>query len=287
MAPAAADAGRRRDRSPRISRDPGFAEHVCLALIAEGVSHGWALGSLLGPSGELGRIWSLSRPLTYRAVDLLATRGLIDREGRRSGPGRDRIVLEVTAAGGAVARHWLDTPVAHLRDVRTELLVKLTLRVRAGLDNETFLAAQEARFEPAIRALTGEGPSLVPVPAAVGPADDLVGLWRRESARAVRRFLREARGEATGSGPVSADARAATESRTGPDLRLSARNQVRARIVGVQQGEVLSSVRAAVDDNQVLTSIITRDAVDELDLTRGDAVVMIVKSTEVMVAKAP
>ena len=42
-----------------------------------------------------------------------------------------------TPAGRRVAKRWLDAPVQHLRDVRTELLVKLALRDRAGLDNET------------------------------------------------------------------------------------------------------------------------------------------------------
>ena len=31
--------------------EPSFAEHVCLALVVEGVSHGWAIGSLLATDG--------------------------------------------------------------------------------------------------------------------------------------------------------------------------------------------------------------------------------------------
>src|SRR5262245_50728496 len=38
------------------TRPLSFAEHVCLVLISQKVSHGWALGSLLAPEGELGRI---------------------------------------------------------------------------------------------------------------------------------------------------------------------------------------------------------------------------------------
>ena len=67
----------------------------------------------------------------------------------------------------------------HLRDVRTELLVKLFLRERAGLDNQPLLALQLELFESTIDALT-----------STDPDDDFVDLWRRESARAVRRFLR-------------------------------------------------------------------------------------------------
>jgi PadR family transcriptional regulator AphA len=244
--------------------EPSFAEQVCLALIVEGVSHGWALGTLLGPDGELGRIWALSRPLTYRAVDQLVDKALVARAGRTSGQGRDRVVLGATAAGRSVAERWLDTPVRHLRDVRTELLVKLALRNRAGLDNEVLLAAQQEVFEPAIGVLT-----------STRDDDDLVDLWRRESARAVRRFLDQA------LHPVQATSTAK------PEMRLSARNQLRATITTVQHGEVMSTIKAVLTDGQPLTAAITRDAAVELDLAPGDAVVLIVKSTEVMVAKAP
>jgi molybdopterin-binding protein len=184
------------------------------------------------------------------------------------------VTLAVTAAGRERSRRWLDTPVAHLREVRTELLLKLALRARAGLDSDDLLAAQQARFDPVIDALLSPGRSSHP--------GDPVDVWRRESARAVRRFLAQARQRSTPH-PGRAD--------RGPDpelteLRLSARNQVRATVAAVDHGDVLSTVKATLGDGQVLTAVITRDAVDELDLAGGDAVVMVVKSTEVMVAKA-
>lgn len=159
-----------------------MAEEVCLALVAEGVDHGWAIGALLAPDGELGRIWSLSRPLTYRALDQLVEAGFVRRVGTEPGRGRARTVVAVTPAGRRAARAWLDAPVAHLRDVRTELLVKLELRRRAGLPLAPLLDAQDAVFAPLVAALTGGR-----------PPTDPVALWRRESARAVSRFLAAAR----------------------------------------------------------------------------------------------
>src|SRR5512143_3733303 len=87
-----------------------FAELVCLTLVIQGVAHGWALGSMLAPGGELGRIWSLSRPLTYRAIDGLVDKGLVTRSGQRPGQGRERVALVATAAGRRAAKRWLDTP---------------------------------------------------------------------------------------------------------------------------------------------------------------------------------
>ena len=67
---------------------------------------------------------------------------------------------------------------------------------------------------------------------------------------------------------------------------MSARNQLRGTITAVQHGEVMSTIKAVLGDGQPLTAAITKDAADDLDLAPGDAVVMIIKSTEVMVAKA-
>jgi PadR family transcriptional regulator AphA len=239
-----------------------LAEWVCLALISQQVSHGWALGTLLAPDGEIGRIWTLSRPLTYRAIDGLVDKRLVARSGHAAGRGRDRVVLTATPAGRRLSRRWLDVPVDHLRDVRTELLVKLLLRERAGLDSTSLLVAQQERFEPAIAALT-----------STHPDDDLVTAWRRESARAVRRFLDEA------LNPLG------DRSATRPEIRLSARNQLRCTVAAVHHGEVMSTVHAQLSDGQPLTAAITKDAAMELDLAPGDAVVVIIKSTEVIVAK--
>jgi PadR family transcriptional regulator AphA len=218
-------------------RELSLAERVCLTLIVQKVSHGWALGTMLARDGELGRIWTLSRPLTYRAIDGLVDKGLVTRTG-------------------------LDAPVEHLRDVRTELLVKLALRERAGLDNARLLAVQQERFAATIDALT-----------STHSDDDLVDLWRRENARAVRRFLDQALhpSPARDGSP--------------PELRISARNQLHGTVTAVHHGEVMSTAKAVLGDGQVLTAAITKDAAADLDLAPGDAVVMIVKATEVIVAK--
>jgi PadR family transcriptional regulator AphA len=235
---------------------------VCLTLITQNVAYGWALGTMLAPDGELGRIWALSRPLTYRAIDGLVDKGLVIRTGQAAGRRRDRVLLAPTPAGRRLVTAWLDAPVEHLRDVRTELLLKLFLRERGGLDNAELLATQQLLFAPKIDALT-----------SAGPGDDLVDVWRRESARAVRRFLDQAL-HPPGHLPVGP-----------PELRLSARNQLPATVTSIRHGEVMSTVTAALGDGHAITAAITKDAAADLDLAPGDAIVVIIKSTEVIVAK--
>jgi molybdopterin-binding protein len=242
----------------------GLAEQVCLALIVEGVDHGWAIGTLLAPDGEVGRIWSLSRSLTYRAIDQLVDRRLVSRRGVAAGRGRERSLLRATSSGRRSAAAWLASPVAHLRDVRSELLLKLALRERSGLSKDELLRAQRDRFAPGIESLTAHADD-----------GDAVARWRAESARAVRRFL---------DGELYASARTATQ-RPPTTLRLSARNQLDATVERISHGDVMSAVRTRLPDGQALTSVVTNDALGDLDVTEGDAVLVVVKSTEAMLAK--
>jgi molybdate transport system regulatory protein len=53
----------------------------------------------------------------------------------------------------------------------------------------------------------------------------------------------------------------------------------------VTHGDVMSTIKVALPDGQQLTAAITRDAAEELDLAPGDPVVVVVKSTEVMIAR--
>ena len=67
-------------------------------------------------------------------------------------------------------------------------------------------------------------------------------------------------------------------------LAISGRNQLHGIIEEVRSDGLLSQIYLRVGD-QVLTAVITRDAVAELKLKRGDTAVAIMKSTEVMIAR--
>ena len=70
----------------------------------------------------------------------------------------------------------------------------------------------------------------------------------------------------------------------GTIVTLSGRNQLRGIVEEVRVEGLLAQVRLRVGD-QRLTAIITRDAVDELRLRRGDEALAVIKATEVMVAR--
>src|SRR5580765_6176456 len=79
-------------------------------------------------------------------------------------------------------------------------------------------------------------------------------------------------------------ARKRARPRTGVIVALSGRNQLRGYVEEVRVEGLLAQVRLRIGD-QMLTAVITRDAVEELKLRRGDDALAIIKSTEVMIAR--
>src|SRR5581483_2184051 len=128
---------------------PGLSltEWVVLALLAEGPSHGFAVARTLSRATALGQVWTVPRPLVYRAIGRLEQHGLIAEAGEEPGdPGPRRMVYEVTGKGRKAAAQWRAEPVRHLREVRTALLAKVILRQRAGERLTPLIAEQRSVF---------------------------------------------------------------------------------------------------------------------------------------------
>jgi DNA-binding PadR family transcriptional regulator len=159
-----------------------LAEHTILAMLSERPAHGFAIARLTAPGGELGQIWHIPRPVVYRSLGRLLEAGLITPTAVESGRGPQRTVYTVTALGRQAAARWLDTPVEHVRDVRTQLLLKLALLDRAGRDPTDLLRRQRAVLEPIAAAVKAERPQ--------GKGFDVTLLaWRRANAAATLDFL--------------------------------------------------------------------------------------------------
>ena len=67
--------------------------------------------------------------------------------------------------------------------------------------------------------------------------------------------------------------------------KLSARNRLKARITKVEKGPITASVKLTITVPATMTAIISKEAVEDLELKAGDEVDAIVKSTEVIIAK--
>jgi len=68
-------------------------------------------------------------------------------------------------------------------------------------------------------------------------------------------------------------------------LKISARNSIDGVVSEVEKGAVAAVVKVRVSEPFTITSLITKEATEDLKLKKGDKVSVIVKSTEVIIAK--
>lgn len=68
-------------------------------------------------------------------------------------------------------------------------------------------------------------------------------------------------------------------------MKMSARNQLKGTVKSVKPGSVMAEIVVELPDGQEIVSLISLASAQELNLTTGDAVVAIVKSTEDMIGK--
>ncbi len=166
-------------------RDLSLTEWAALGVLCEGRAHGWAVAAALLPDGEIGRVWSSSRPLTYRAITLLRDRGYVvevGSEASRGGP--NRRLLEVTPKGRRAFRSWRSRPAGHVRELRTELMLKLVFHDRADVDPAALLERQRGLLVAQERALG----------LRLSRSDGfgrVLDLWRLSNIRAAIRFVQD------------------------------------------------------------------------------------------------
>jgi DNA-binding PadR family transcriptional regulator len=154
-----------------------------LGAVGEGPTHGFAVAQLLASDGPLGRVWTVARPAVYAAFHKLLRSELISAGPVTAGNrGPSRTTVTLTEEGAVVLADWLASPVDHVRDVRSLLLLKLALLDRRAIDPVPLLAAQRELLLPRITALTAQRN------AAAGFERTLTQ-WRLESCDATLNFL--------------------------------------------------------------------------------------------------
>jgi DNA-binding PadR family transcriptional regulator len=137
-----------------VSMLPG--EWAVLGLLAIRPAHGFATARELAPGGRLGRVWTMGRPRVYRAIADLTERGLLEPAGEEPGVrGPARALYRVSADGRDALARWLRTPVAHVREIRSEFLLKLALLDLAGRPSRALLRSQRRQLALIVTSLEG------------------------------------------------------------------------------------------------------------------------------------
>jgi len=157
-------------------------EWLVLAILSQQQAHGFAVAQLTASGGHLGRVWQIPKAVVYRAIGRLLEAGLIVPEGTEPGLGPQRTVYAAADDGRAAAQRWLHEPVEHVREIRSELLLKLALLDRAGGDPADLLAAQRTVLEPLVGAIESRR-------ASSQGFDATLLAWRRATAIAALEFI--------------------------------------------------------------------------------------------------
>jgi len=158
-----------------------LAEWAVLAVLAQKPVHGFAVAQLTARGGDLGRVWQIPRPIIYRALGRLDEAGLVRPEAVEPGQGPQRTIYAATEEGRKAALRWLDTPVEHVRDIRSQLLLKLAILHRVSGDTAALIQRQREVLVPIAEAIDAETPE--------DGFDATLLAWRRANAKAALDFL--------------------------------------------------------------------------------------------------
>jgi molybdopterin-binding protein len=69
-------------------------------------------------------------------------------------------------------------------------------------------------------------------------------------------------------------------------MKVGARNQIKAKVISVKTGDVMSMVKFEVIAAHEMASVMTTESVSEMGLKAGDEVELIIKAINVLASKA-
>ena len=157
-------------------------EWLVLVIVSQQPTHGFAVAQLTAADGELGRVWQIPKAVIYRAIGRLVEAGLVLPQSTEQGLGPQRTIYAATTVGSEAAQRWLHTPVEHVRDIRSHLLLKLALLDRVGDDPTDLLRGQRVVLEPIAKAIEDQR-------VQADGFDAVLLAWRRAAAAAALDFL--------------------------------------------------------------------------------------------------
>ena len=68
-------------------------------------------------------------------------------------------------------------------------------------------------------------------------------------------------------------------------LKISARNRLKGTVKTVDKGDIIAKVKLEIKTPATITALISREAVDDLNIKPGDNAEAVIKATEIMIAK--
>jgi molybdate transport system regulatory protein len=69
-------------------------------------------------------------------------------------------------------------------------------------------------------------------------------------------------------------------------MKYGARNRIVAKVTSIKKGDVMSLVKFDVQDPPKMSSVLTTESVEDLDLKLGDTVELVIKAIHVLPVKS-
>jgi len=117
-------------------------EYAALGLLAAEPQHGYELARRW-QAGPLAEVAPTEQSVLYGYLRTLEGRGLLDWEEIRVGNRPPRRIFSASELGWEVLRPWLRSPVARMREVRSDLLLKIYVLQLIDPDGEPRLLARQ------------------------------------------------------------------------------------------------------------------------------------------------
>lgn len=127
---------------PRVKTYLTPAEYAVLGLLRERPAYGYELQKQLGGGTGLARVCPVEPAMVYAILKSLSGLELIDGEWDNSSY-PPRAVYAATAEGDATFLRWLRQPVARMREVRHDFMVKLYFALQEDEAAALDLVAQQ------------------------------------------------------------------------------------------------------------------------------------------------
>ncbi len=256
-----------------IGKSPEFA---LLGFLYLEPCHGYELHQRL--TRELGTIWNVSQSETYNILKRLESQAYIKSRVIRQEKLPPRNQLSLTRKGKARFENWLRTPGDHsVRTIRLEFTTRLYFARQTGLLKLPDMVDQQvAEVRASLRKMEGI--------LADMPADETYNrlgleyqIFQRKSILVWLDDCRQA---------LNLQFHAEEESETlfeqEEQMKLSARNILKGKVVKVTKGAVNTEITLQLAGGEQIVSIITNTSAENLKLKVGGDAYAIIKASNVM-----
>jgi molybdopterin-binding protein len=68
-------------------------------------------------------------------------------------------------------------------------------------------------------------------------------------------------------------------------MKLSARNVIKGKVVDIKEGMIMAKVKVDIGGGNVVTSLVSVEAIKELNVKPGEEIYVMIKATSVMLAR--